>query len=451
MSTILIVDDEKNILSGLSCAFLDEGYDVLTASNGKEAWELLSKSNVDLVITDLRMPVMTGDELIRRITSSYPMLPVIALTGHGTIENAVETMRDGAIDFFTKPVDLDKLIMVVRKTLLSSMLQAQNKKLTEEIEKLKKQNGYSKMIGKSGKLSRLTNVINQIAPTNASVLISGESGTGKELVAEAIQSLSNRADKPFIKVHCASLSSTLLESELFGHEKGAFTGAIKEKKGRFELADGGTLFLDEIGEIDAQTQVKLLRVLQEFEFERVGGEKTIKVDVRVIAATNRNLLEEVKKGNFREDLYYRLAVVRLQVPSLRERKEDIDLLASEFLKQVSEKEGKNIEGFSQSARKALNDYSWPGNIRELRNSIESAVAMAKGKVINLEDLPSYVRGNMKRSFVTLELPIELEDAEKLIILETIGYCRGNKTKAAETLKIGRKTLHRKLAEWREEY
>ena len=451
MSTILIVDDEKNILSGLSCAFLDEGYDVLTASNGKEAWELLSKSNVDLVITDLRMPVMTGDELIRRITSSYPMLPVIALTGHGTIENAVETMRDGAIDFFTKPVDLDKLIMVVRKTLLSSMLQAQNKKLTEEIEKLKKQNGYSKMIGKSGKLSRLTNVINQIAPTNASVLISGESGTGKELVAEAIQSLSNRADKPFIKVHCASLSSTLLESELFGHEKGAFTGAIKEKKGRFELADGGTLFLDEIGEIDAQTQVKLLRVLQEFEFERVGGEKTIKVDVRVIAATNRNLLEEVKKGNFREDLYYRLAVVRIQVPSLRERKEDIDLLASEFLKQVSEKEGKNIEGFSQSARKALNDYSWPGNIRELRNSIESAVAMAKGKVINLEDLPSYVRGNMKRSFVTLELPIELEDAEKLIILETIGYCRGNKTKAAETLKIGRKTLHRKLAEWREEY
>ncbi|MBQ0071669.1 MAG: sigma-54-dependent Fis family transcriptional regulator, partial [Spirochaetales bacterium] len=240
MSTILVVDDEKNIVSGLSLAFEDEGYQVITAQNGKEAWEKVNTNLVDLVVTDLRMPEMTGDELIRKIAASYPTLPVIVLSGHGTIETAVETMREGAIDFFTKPVDLDKLFLVVRKCLANSALQEQNRKLTEEINKLKNQQKYSKIIGRSGRVTSLMDLINQVAPTKASVLITGESGTGKELVADAVQALSNRSDKPFVKVHCASLSSTLLESELFGHEKGSFTGASSQKKGRFELADGGT-------------------------------------------------------------------------------------------------------------------------------------------------------------------------------------------------------------------
>ena len=381
MSTILIVDDEKYIVSGLEEAFQDEGYSVLTAYDGKEAWAKVNSNDVDLVVTDLRMPVMSGDELVEKISAAYPTLPVIVLTGHGTIETAVESMRRGAVDFFTKPVDLEKLLLVVKKCLANSLLQEQNRRLTEELEKLKSQQKYSKIIGQSGKVASLMETINQVAPTKATVLITGESGTGKELVADALQSLSQRRDKPFIKVHCASLSSTLLESELFGHEKGAFTGATSQKKGRFELADGGTIFLDEIGKIDAQTQVKLLRVLQNREFERVGGEKTISVDVRVIAATNRNLKEEVKKGNFREDLYYRLAVVEICVPPLRERKEDIDLLSHSFVKSFAAEDGRQIEGISPQVRKILFSYSWPGNIRELKNCIESAVVMARGKTI----------------------------------------------------------------------
>ena len=392
MSTILIVDDEKYIVSGLEEAFQDEGYSVLTAYDGKEAWAKVNSNDVDLVVTDLRMPVMSGDELVEKISAAYPTLPVIVLTGHGTIETAVESMRRGAVDFFTKPVDLEKLLLVVKKCLANSQLQEQNRRLTEELEKLKSQQKYSKIIGQSGKVASLMETINQVAPTKATVLITGESGTGKELVADALQSLSQRRDKPFIKVHCASLSSTLLESELFGHEKGAFTGATSQKKGRFELADGGTIFLDEIGEIDAQTQVKLLRVLQNREFERVGGEKTISVDVRVIAATNRNLKEEVKKGNFREDLYYRLAVVEICVPPLRERKEDIDLLSHSFVKSFAAEDGRQIDGISPQVRKILFSYSWPGNIRELKNCIESAVVMARGKTIEVEDLPSHIRG-----------------------------------------------------------
>ena len=451
MKTILIVDDEKNIVSGLEEAFTLEGYSVLTAYDGKEAWDKVNTNNVDLVITDLRMPMMNGNELVERISSSYPMLPVIVLTGHGTIETAVESMRKGAVDFFTKPVDLDKLFLVVKKCLANSELQEQNKKLTEEIEKLKNQQKYSKIIGKSGKVASLMETINQVAPSKATVLITGESGTGKELVADAIESLSARHGKPFIKVHCASLSSTLLESELFGHEKGAFTGATSQKKGRFELADGGTLFLDEIGEIDAATQVKLLRVLQEREFERVGGEKTISVDVRVIAATNRDLKEEVRKGNFREDLYFRLAVVEINVPPLRERKEDIDLLSLSFVKEVANENGREIDGISPHARKALFSYSWPGNIRELKNCMESAVVMAKGKTIEFDDLPSHIRGESeKEKAISLELPITMEEAEKALIMETISFASGNKTKAAELLGIGRKTLHRKLSEWKVE-
>lgn len=449
MATILITDDEVNIVSGLKYAFEDEGYTVLSANNGLEAWHLVNTNAVDLVITDLRMPEMDGYELIRKISASYPTLPIIVLTGHGTIETAVETMRDGAVDFFTKPVDLDKLLLVVKKSIKNSQLQEQNRKLSEEIDKLRSQQKYSRIIGKSGKLSQMMQIINQVAPTKASVLITGESGTGKELVADAIVALSDRKDKPFIKVHCASLSESLLESELFGHEKGAFTGASSQKKGRFELADGGTIFLDEIGEIDMSTQVKILRVLQEREFERVGGEKTIRVDVRLIAATNRDLASEVKKGNFREDLFYRLNVVHIEVPPLRERKEDIELLTINFLDEFNKEDGRKIEGISPQARRALLNYDWPGNIRELKNCIESSVVLAKGNMIQLEDLPPQItqKEGEAKSSITINLPTTMEEAEKKIILSTIEYCAGNKSRASELLDIGRKTLHRKLNEY----
>ena len=296
MATILVVDDERNIRSGLCIAFEDEGYDTLEAADGQEAWNIVNRKSVDLVVTDLRMPVMSGYDLLKKIASSYPTLPVIVLTGHGSIEDAVQAMRDGAVDFFTKPVDLDHLILTVGKALHNRTISEQNTRLKAEIDTLRKRQGYDGIIGKSSAVTRMMEVIQQVAPSKASVLVTGESGTGKELVADAIHSLSNRSKGPFIKVNCASLSPTLLESELFGHEKGAFTGAVGQKKGRFELADGGTIFLDEIGEIDQNTQVKILRVLQERSFERVGGEETLHVDVRIVAATNRDLEEEIRKG-----------------------------------------------------------------------------------------------------------------------------------------------------------
>ena len=448
MACVLIVDDEKNIRSGLALAFEDEGYDTLEAENGQIAWNLINKKSVDLVITDLRMPVMSGYDLLKRVSSTFPTLPVIVLTGHGSIEDAVKAMQDGAIDFFTKPVDLDHIMLTAKKALNNSKIIEQNIKLTQEITTLKQKVKLSKtIIGKSEKLSKMMSTIEQVAPTKATVLVTGESGVGKELVADALHSLSDRKDGPFIKVHCASLSANLLESELFGHEKGSFTGAVSQKKGRFELANGGTIFLDEIGEIDANTQVKILRVLQEREFERVGGTETIHVDVRVVAATNRNLEEEVKKGNFREDLYYRLNVVHIEVPPLRERKEDIPLLLNSFLNEFNSENSKNIEGFTPQARKLLCSYSWPGNIRQLRNSIESAVVLARGKLIDVEDLPEQVVSHENESKLSIKVGLSLEEAERMFIMSTLDYCGGNKTKASEMLKIGRKTLHRKLEEY----
>ena len=448
MATVLIVDDERNIRSGLSIAFEDEDFDTLEAENGEVAWNIINKKSVDLVITDLRMPVLSGYDLLKRISSTFPTLPVIVLTGHGKIEDAVKAMQDGAIDFFTKPVDLDHIILTARKALQNSKILEQNRRLTEEITTLKqKVQARGTIIGKSEKLTKMMSLIEQVAPTRASVLVTGESGVGKELVADALHRLSDRKDGPFIKVHCASLSSNLLESELFGHEKGAFTGAVSQKKGRFELADGGTIFLDEIGEIDSATQVKILRVLQEREFERVGGTETVKVDVRIVAATNRDLLEEVKKGNFREDLFYRLNVVHIEVPPLRERKEDIPLLMSSFLEEFNREDNRAIEGFSPAARKAMYAYSWPGNIRQLRNTIESAVVTCRGKVIDTGDLPEQIVAENRAGEVSIRLGVTLSEAERTVIMSTLDFCEGNKTKASEMLGIGRKTLHRKLEEY----
>ncbi len=445
--SILIVDDEKNIRNGLAMAMELEGYDTLTAEDGSAAWALMGKKDVDLVITDLRMPNLSGEQLLQKISAAYPRMPVIILTGHGTIETAVDAMRKGAIDFFTKPVELDRLSLVVKKALSTTDLYAEHERLKAEVATLKARNRYERIVGKSQKMVTLMETVAQVAPTRASVLITGDSGVGKELVADAIHELGNRSKGPFIKVHCAALSASLLESELFGHEKGSFTGAISQKKGRFELADGGTIFLDEIGEIDAATQVKLLRVLQEKKFERVGGEKSITVDVRVVCATNRDLLKEIEKGNFREDLYYRLNVVHLDVPPLRERKEDIPLLMTSFLSQFNKENDKNIEGFSNGAKKAMLSYDWPGNIRELRNSIESAVVLSRSSVIEVEDLPSSIRLADKSTQLSLEVGITLAEAEKQLILSTLVMNGGNKTRAAETLGIGRKTLHRKLQEY----
>lgn len=445
--SILICDDEKNIRSGLAMAMELEGYESIEATDGQDAWDKINKMGVDLVITDLRMPRMSGEDLLRKIIGAYPRMPVIILTGHGTIETAVEAMRGGAVDFFTKPVDLDRLSLVVRKALSDTDLYAEHERLKEEVQQLKARNRYDRIIGKSQKMVELMDTVSQVAPTKASVLITGESGVGKELVADAIHELSNRSKGPFIKVHCAALTASLLESELFGHEKGSFTGAVKEKKGRFELADGGTIFLDEIGEIDAQTQVKLLRVLQERQFERVGGEKSITVDVRIVCATNRDLPKEIEKGNFREDLYYRLNVVHLDVPPLRERKDDIPLLMTSFLQQFNSENGRSIEAFSNQAKRALLGYEWPGNIRELRNCIESAVVLARTSVIEVEDLPVHIGKAQNASSISLEVGITLAEAEKQLIISTLASCAGNKTKAAEVLGIGRKTLHRKLQEY----
>lgn len=443
--TILIADDEKNIREGLALALDD--YDCILAEDGGKAWKIVNEQHVDLVISDLRMPVMPGSELLKKIVSTYPAIPVVVLTGHGTVETAVESMREGAVDFLTKPVNIDHLDLLVKRTFANIEVLEQNNALSRELENIKKGQKFSKIIGNSSAIRNMMDTISQVAPTDSSVMITGESGVGKELVADAIHSFSRRKDGPFIKVNCSALSESLLESELFGHEKGAFTGAIAQKKGRFELADGGTIFLDEIGEINQSIQVKILRVLQEREFERVGGERTIKVDVRILAATNRNLEEAIGKGTFREDLYYRLNVVSIKVPSLRERKEDILLLATEFLSRFAKKNGKTIDGFTAKTKSVLFNYDWPGNVRELQNCIESAVVMSKSNLIDVDDLPAKIRnGSVNQNFIHIPIGASMAQAEKIMIANTLSLTKGNKTKAADVLGIGRKTLLRKIQE-----
>lgn len=445
--TILTIDDEENIRNGLADNFELEGYDVLKASNGKQGLELISKGNVDLVITDLRMDGISGEEVVRHVTTENPGIPIIVLTGHGSIDDATAAMKAGAYDFLTKPLDLDHLNLIVKNALKGRI---QEKQIKELKEKLSSNLSSDKMIGRSAELNKVRILISKAAPSKANVLITGESGVGKELVANAIHNQSNRKDKPFIVVHLAAMSESLLESELFGYEKGAFTGADTQHKGHFERANGGTIFLDEIGEINQSTQVKLLRVLQERKFERVGGEKSIDVDVRVVAATNKNLEEEVKAGRFREDLFYRLNVVRIQMPSLRERKDDIPLLMHSFLTEFCKENNKNIKGFDTKSKAVMLKYSWPGNIRELRNCVESAVVMCSGDEIKIEDLPPALQNKFEEKNIIIPIGITLEEAELIIINENLAYNNGNKSKTADILGIGRKTLHRKLGELEED-
>ena len=447
MFTILTIDDEENIRNGLADNFELEGYKVEKAASGREGLALIAKGGIDLVITDLRMDGISGEEVVRRVTTENPGIPIIVLTGHGSIEDATKAIKSGAYDFLTKPLDLDHLNLIVKNALRGKELANQNKEL---LEKLKKADSIDEMIGKSSELNHVRSLIQKAAPAKASVLITGESGVGKELVARAIHNQSGRKNKPFVSVHCAALSETLLESELFGHEKGAYTGADSMSKGRFELADGGTLFLDEIGEINQATQVKLLRALQERKFERVGGTETISVDVRVVAATNRNLEEEVKSGKFREDLYYRLNVVRIEMPSLRERKDDIPLLMHSFLREFNIENEKNIKGFDNRAKAAMLKYNWPGNIRELKNCVESAVVMCTSDEIKIDDLPNSVREKSEEKIIQIPIGMPMEEAELIIIKENLAFNDGNKSKTADILGIGRKTLHRKLGESDEE-
>ncbi len=442
-ANVLVVDDEKNIREGLKMA-LKRSYNVFLADNGNSALEILKDNDIDIVITDLRMPNLDGGSLMKIIIKENPSIPVIILTGHGTIENAVSAMHEGAYDFITKPFNLEQLNLIVNRAVSQRELIIENRQLQSKIKLL----GDVKIIGKSEKISKIYDIVEQVASTKASILILGENGVGKELVANMIHETSNRADKPFIKVHCASLSESLLESELFGHEKGAFTGAIKTRKGRFELANQGTIFLDEIGEISQQVQIKLLRVIQERTFERVGGEETISVDVRIIAATNKNLKTEIEAGNFREDLYYRLNVVQIDIPPLRERKDDIPLLISEFLMDFSKENNKKITGISSKARQALYKYDWPGNIRELKNVLESAVILSKNQNIDLEDLPPHIAKNMESdALLQIDMPATMKDIERRAIVETLQLTKGNKSKASELLGITRKTLSTKIVEY----
>jgi DNA-binding NtrC family response regulator len=440
---LLIVDDEKNISEGLAEALRLDGYETETAFDGKTGWERFQKGDIDLVISDLRMPGLSGEELLKRIVREAPGVPVIVLTGHGTIETAVMAMHEGAYDFLTKPLDLERLSLLVKRALQNRELILRHRRLEEDLSSVQ----VSKtIIGGSQAMRGVFDLISRAAPSKASVLITGESGVGKELVANALHELSPRKDKPLVKVHCAALAESLLESELFGHEKGAFTGALARRRGRFELANDGTLFLDEIGEIDQNIQIKLLRVLQEKKYERLGGEETLEADVRLVTATNKDLKAEIEKGNFRDDLYYRLNVVAIHVPPLRERKDDIPLLMNSFLKQFAEENGKDIKGVDEKARALLYRYDWPGNVRELRNCIESSVVMSRGGMICEADLPPALRGSAlsDEEYIHIPLGTKLEDAELMIINSTLASQKGNKSKTAGILGIGRKTLDRKL-------
>lgn len=441
-SKILVVDDEKNIREGLK-KYLDlEGYETILAGNGLEALKVFEAGECDLIITDLKMPGLLGSDLLRKVIRS-PLfeVPVIVLTGHGSVENAVETMRDGAYDFLMKPINLKKLSLVIKRALGRKALELENRELRR---KLDEKFSFSNITGNSAPMQRVFEIVQQVAPSNANILITGENGTGKELIANSIHQISSRVSAPMIKVHCGALSETVLESEFFGHERGAFTGAISQRKGRFELADGGTLFLDEIGDISLLVQVKLLRVIQEREFERVGSEKTIRVDVRLICATNKDLLKEVEAGRFREDLYFRLNVITVPMPLLRDRHGDIPILVHRFLKEFCEQNRKPLIRMSNKALARLDSYSWPGNIRELRNVIESCVVMSQGSIIQEKDLPANIFGGENHKGISVALGSSLEELEKSTILSTLSMTGQNKSKTAKILGIGRKTLHRKL-------
>jgi DNA-binding NtrC family response regulator len=442
---ILIVDDEKNTREGLKWALEEKNFEIGVASDGREAIDLLAAQNYDLVITDLKMPGMHGIDLLDYITRHYSQTLVVILTGHATVENAVAAMKKGAYDYIEKPVNPEELNVLVDRALEHKNLREENEELRRTLQK---NFGMDQIIGQSEPMRQVFQKIIQVAPTKATVLVQGESGTGKELIASAIHYNSPRKNNPFVKLNCGALTPTLLESELFGHERGAFTDAHRQKIGRFELADKGTLLLDEISETTLEFQVRLLRVLQEQEFERVGGTQTICVDVRVITATNKNLRECVEKGAFREDLFYRLNVIQINVPPLRERAEDIPLLVDAFLKEFCRENNKPLLKIPPQTITLLQRFPWPGNVRQLRNVLEGMVVMATTDELLPANLPEEVRQTADRdSAIRIRSGASLAEAEKQIIESTLVATGGNKAQTARILGLGRKTLYRKIEDY----
>jgi two-component system response regulator AtoC len=452
---VLVADDELNMRRVLEAMLRREGYDVITAANGTEALGGMS-ANVHTVITDLKMPGLDGMGLLRRLAVDYPDVPVVMITAHGSVENAVEAVKLGAFDYLEKPFEQEQIRQVVAKAINTYALSRKDARPEEPSER-----GRFRLVGQSPAIRQIYAVVEKVANTPSTVLISGESGTGKELIARALHENSRRHAGPFIKINCAAIPKTLMESELFGYDKGAFTGAVGAKPGRFELAHGGTLFLDEIGEIPVEMQVKLLRVLQESEFERVGGIKTIKVDVRLVTATNRDLLEEIAAGTFREDLFYRLNVVPIQIPPLRERREDIPLLADHFIAKFNERLKKQIVAISPEAVEQLVAYNWPGNIRELENLMERTILFCEGPEIRVSDLPPEIVGSTapaasppvtddgaRPAAGSLKEAVraETERVERELIQRALDATGGNVTQAARKLKISRKSLQTKMKE-----
>lgn len=442
---ILIVDDEANARTALANLLADDGYATETAADGFKALPKLDEQQPDVVLTDLRMPGMDGLELIRRARERDPDIEVIVMTAHGAVETAVAAMQLGAANYLTKPINVPELGVVIERAIERRRLRRETQQLRD---RLASRDNLDNIIGSSTSMKSLTELIRQVAPSRASVLITGESGTGKELVAAALHRHSGRANGPFVKLNCAALAESVLESELFGHERGSFTGAAARRDGRFLQANGGTLFLDEIGEISPSLQVKLLRFLQEKEFERVGGNETVSVDVRVIAATNRNLPDAIRDGRFREDLYYRLNVITIEMPPLRTREGDVTLLAAHFLRHYADLNGKTLNGFTDDALMALGAYAWPGNVRELENVIERAVVLARRESICLDDLPANVRAERAAAAGGIRIPgSKLEDIERHAILRTLEQTGGSTSRAAEILGISPRKIQYKLQEY----
>jgi two-component system response regulator HydG len=444
-ATVLVVDDDRANLDSVARIFQHEGLTPLTASDGGAALELLRRPEVAVLLTDLMMPGMDGQELLATARALRPDVEVVLMTAYGTVEAAVNAMKDGAYDFLTKPLKRHALVKTVQKALERHALLAENQALKARLADLGAPGGRT-LVGQSPAFRSLLDMLRQAAPSNATVLLLGESGTGKELAARALHELSPRAGGPFIPVNCGAFPETLLEAELFGVEKGAFTGATARRQGRFERAHGGTLFLDEVGEMPFGAQVKLLRALQESEIERLGGTQTVPVDVRVVAATAKDLGREVAEGRFREDLFYRLNVVEIRLPPLSWRREDIPLLTDHFIRRFAAKNAKTVRGFTPEALAALEDYAWPGNVRELEHAVERAVVLARGEVLELADLPESVRKGPRgvAGHVVIPIGTPLEEVERRVLHETLRHTGGDKTMAARLLGIAARTIYRKL-------
>ncbi|MCA9522329.1 MAG: sigma-54-dependent Fis family transcriptional regulator [Myxococcales bacterium] len=441
-TTLLIVDDDRANLSSLQKVFERERIQTICVESAEAALDQIRRNRIDVVLADVMMPGMNGIDLLKATKTLSPESEVILMTAYGTVEIAVQAMKEGAYDFVTKPFKRIQIVKGVRRALEKQNLIVENRTLREELERIRK---GSELIGNSAPMKRTLEMVRQVAPSSATVLLQGESGTGKELVARAIHHHSPRSKAPFIAVNCAAIPEGILESELFGYERGAFTGAVARKEGRFKLADGGTLFLDEIGEMSPQLQVKLLRVLQEAAFERLGGTQTLRVDLRIVAASNRDLAQEVRRGRFRDDLFYRLNVIAITLPPLRERADDVPLLCHHFLKRYAQKNNKTIRGISKEAMELLIDYDWPGNVRELENTIERAVVLSKSDVIGPEEIPARFLGGPERvRRLTIDLGTPLAEIEMRVIEETLKMTRNDKRLAAQLLGIATRTIYRKL-------